>query len=99
MEPDEHLYCYRLVGGPMDGSEHLMTMDVMEMAVPVSGSEEGSWEVYSGSGSGSMEQEPTSAQMSEYYHLYLWYGKIVDGSRIMEYHGYFSDDELEDAGD
>lgn len=96
MEADEHLYCYRLVGGPMDGSEHLMTMDVMEMAVPVNGSEEGSWELCDGEAQ-SQAAESSSVDIG-YYHLYLWYGKIIDGSRVMEYHGYFSDDEMEEEG-
>ena len=87
----------------MDGSDHLMTMDVMEMAVPVSCAEEGNWELYSQSaGSGSSSNHALDSSVSTesgdlgYYHLYLWYGKIREGSRIMEYHGYFNDDDLED---
>ena len=115
----EHLYCYRLVGGPMDGSSHLMVSDVMEMALPVTVSEESEFEHdqlhsgsedpvdgalerpvvgYSGSSSvggsvgGSGGGEDQSSNIG-YYHLYLWYGKVVEGSRVMEYHGYLAEEE------
>jgi hypothetical protein len=102
----------------MDGSSHLMTTDVMEMALPVSVSEESEFNsdhrdsVDGGSvrnqdqpapqdrsrGTGSLSNEPSGHHDDPeggYYHLYLWYGKVVDGSRVMEYHGYFSDDDDE----
>ncbi len=100
-EPNEHLYCYRLVGGPMDGSDHLMTMDVMEMAVPVCSAEEGTWELHSGSAGHLESSSPCGDRVSDvgYYHLYLWYGRIAEGSRLMEYHGYFSDDDMSEDFD
>ena len=87
-----------------------MTTDVMEMALPVSVSEESEFG-YSGSedpvdgslerpivpvvgysGSGQSDSDDQSSSIG-YYHLYLWYGKVVEGSRIMEYHGYLTEED------
>ena len=96
-----------------------MVSDVMEMALPVTVSEESEFEHdqlhpgsedpvdgalerpvvgYSGSSSGggsvggSVGGEDQSSNIG-YYHLYLWYGKVVEGSRVMEYHGYLAEEE------
>ena len=88
-----------------------MVSDVMEMALPVTVSEESEFEHdqlhsgsedpvdgalerpvvgYSGSSSGGGEDQSSNIG---YYHLYLWYGKVVEGSRVMEYHGYLAEEE------